>query len=44
MVSSVTMVVKQIEEFLLKDDFPWFYVNSGSGDSKMKRIYRHCSI
>ena len=25
---------KQIEEFLLKDDFPWFYVKSSSGDSK----------
>ena len=25
---------KQIEDFLLKEDFPWFYVKSSSGDSK----------
>lgn len=25
---------KQLEEFLLKEDFPWFYVQSSSGNSK----------
>ena len=25
---------KELEKFLLREDFPWFYTNSSSGDSK----------